>query len=151
MATKEAIDLTPGFDRWFAIDGELRYDVSPDGAHVAVVINSTPAPFRHDPNINIYLVATNGAGQLKNLTSDNPGGDGSPAFAPDGRSLVYLRRETPYYSGEFAKVWRHDLASGQNTELTGPLDYSFDEVRFAPTRKRCGCWPRTRECCRSSR
>lgn len=132
VANKEAVDLTPGFDRLFSIDGELRYEVSPDGSQIAVVINSTPAPFRDDPNSDIYLVATNGSGQLKNLTADNKGGDGSPTFAPDGRSLVYLRRESTYYNGEFAKLWRLDLASGKSTPLSEALDYSFDEAKFSP-------------------
>ena len=52
---------------------------------------------------------TDGSGALKNLTADNAGSDGSPLFAPDGKSLVFTRTETPYYSGEFAKLWRHEL------------------------------------------
>ena len=66
---------------------------------------------------------------MKNLTADNAGDDGSPLFAPDGKSLVFTRTETPYYSGEFAKLWRHDLASGKNTPLTEALDYSIDDVQ----------------------
>jgi len=132
VASKQAVDLTPGFDRLFAVDGELRYDVSPDGSQVAVVINSTPPPFRDDPNSDIYLVATNGSGQLKNLTAENPGGDGNPNFSPDGHSLVYLRRESTYYNGEFARLWRLDLASGKSTPLSKELDYSFDEAKFSP-------------------
>ena len=42
-------------------------------------------------------------------------------FAPDSRSIVYTRTETPYYNGEFAKLWRHDLAAGTNTPLTEAL------------------------------
>jgi dipeptidyl aminopeptidase/acylaminoacyl peptidase len=132
VESKETVDLTPAFDRLFAVDGELRYEVSPDGSHVAVVINSTPPPFRDDPNSDIFLVATNGSGQLKNLTADNKGSDGNPTFAPDGRSLVYLRRESSYYNGEFARLWRLDLASGKSTALSAPLDYSFDEAKFSP-------------------
>lgn len=132
VSKKEAVDLTPGFDRLFSVDGELRYDVSPDGSQVAVTINSTPPPLRDDPNSDVYLVATNGSGQLKNLTADNKGGDGSPTFAPDGRSLVYLRRESTYYNGEFARLWRLNLASGKSTPLSESLDYSFDEVKFSP-------------------
>ena len=74
---------------------------------------------------------TDGSGELKNLTADNAGDDASPLFAPDGKSLVFARTETPYYSGEFAKLWRHDLATGKNTPLTEGLDYSIDEVEFA--------------------
>ena len=132
VSSKAVADLTPGFNQLFTVDGELRYEISPDGSQVAVVINSTPPPFREDPNSDIYLVATNGAGQLKNLTADNPGGDGSPTFAPDGRSLVYLQRKSTYYNGEFARLRRLDLASGKDIVLSPELDYSFDEVKISP-------------------
>jgi len=135
VASKEVVDLTPGFNQLFGIDGEMRYEVSPDGSHVAVVMNSTKPPFREDTNSDIFLVATSGAGQLKNLTADNPGGDGSPTFAPDGRSLIYLRKESTYYNGEFSRLWRLDLATGKSTLLSKDLDYSFDEAKFSPDGK----------------
>lgn len=135
VTTKEVTDLTPGLKQLFSIDGDLRYDVSPDGSQIAVVINSTAPPFQEDTNSDIYLLATNGAGQLKNLTAANPGGDGSPMFAPDGRSLVYLQRKSTYYNGEFARLRRLDLATGQDTPLGADLDYSFDEAKFSPDGK----------------
>ena len=92
-------DLTPGFDRWFQSDGLVNYDVSPDGSQIVVAINSTPPPYRDFLNKDIYLVPTDGSGQLKNLTTDNKGNDDKPVFAPDGGALLYLRTESPYYNG----------------------------------------------------
>lgn len=135
LNSKETVDLTPGFDRLFSIDGEVRYEISPDGSQVALVANTTPAPYRDDPNSDIYLVATNGSGQPKNLTAANKGGDGAPVFSPDGKTLAYLRRESTYYNGEFARLWRLDLATGDSMPLSKELDYSFDEVEFSPDGK----------------
>jgi dipeptidyl aminopeptidase/acylaminoacyl peptidase len=135
VAGKEAIDLTPGFDRLFRADGEWSYELSPDGSQIAVVINSTTPPYREFPNNDIYVVATNGSGQLKNLTAESKGNDGEPTFAPDGRSLVYLRRESAYHNGESARLWWHELATGKNTPLAPMLDYSFDDVKFSPDGK----------------
>ncbi len=135
VATKDAVDLTPGFDRLFRADGESSYEISPDGSQIAVVINSTLPPYRDFPNDDIYLVATNGSGQLKNLTAENKGSDGNPVFAPDGRSFVYLRRETAYHNGELSRLWRHDLGTGKSTPLSSMLDHSFDEVKFSPDGK----------------
>jgi dipeptidyl aminopeptidase/acylaminoacyl peptidase len=132
VSSKEAVDLTPGFDRLFRADGELTFEVSPDGSQVAIVINSTPPPYREFPNNDIYLVATNGSGQLKNITAANKGNDGNPVFAPDGRSLVYLRRETAYHNGEHSRVWRHDLITGEHQPLSAMLDHSFDEAKASP-------------------
>lgn len=131
-ATGEVKDLTPDSDRWFQLDGAVTYDVSPDGAHIAVARNSTPPPYRDFLNADIYLVPTDGSGGQRCLTSENPGSDTHPVFAPDGRSLFFLRATTSYHNGESLRVWRHDLATGVNTPVTAALDYSFNHLRVAP-------------------
>jgi dipeptidyl aminopeptidase/acylaminoacyl peptidase len=114
-ATREFKDLTPKWDRLFAVSGEVTYDLAPDGKWIALTINTTPPPYRDFPNHDVYLLPTDGTGTLKNLTPENRGDDGGAVFAPDGKTLLFGRQETPYYSGEFTKLWRHDLATGQNT------------------------------------
>ncbi len=131
LATKELKDLTPKWGRLFTVSGEVNYDLSPDGRRIALTINSVPPPYQAFPNHDVYLLPTDGSGHLENLTPDNRGDDGNAVFAPDGKSLVYGRRETPYYSGEFTKLWRHDFATGKNTPLTEDLDRSFEEVKFS--------------------
>lgn len=131
-ATKEFRDLTPGFGHLFTLGNEQSFDVSPAGDFVAVTINSTPPPYRGHLNNDVYLVPTDGSGTLRNLTPENPGADGSPVFAPDGKSLVFKRLKNSYYNGEFSKLWRHDLATGKNTPVTDHLDYSIGNVAFAP-------------------
>ena len=61
----------------------------------------------------------------------SPADDSEPRFAPDGRSLVFKRLKVPYYSGEFQKLWRHDLTTGRNTPLTENLDLSIGDVAFS--------------------
>ena len=131
LATKEFKDLTPKWDRLFTVSGEVSYDLAPDGKWVALSINTTPPPYRDFPNHDVYLLPTDGSGTLKNLTPENRGDDGGAVFAPDGKSLLFGRQETPYYSGEFTTLWRHDLATGRNTPLTDALDYSIDGVKFS--------------------
>ncbi len=130
LETKEFKDLTPKYGRLFTNSAEFAYDIAPDGKSVAISLNSTPPPYRDFLNNDIYLVGTDGSGEMKNLTLDNKGDDSSPLFAPDGKTLVFARTITPYYSGESRKLWRHDLATGTNTPLTVGLDYSIDEARF---------------------
>jgi dipeptidyl aminopeptidase/acylaminoacyl peptidase len=128
---KQFRDLTPGFDRLFILGGEPDFDVAPDGGAVVVTINSTPPPYRDYPNNDLYLVPTDGSGRLRNLTPENPGGDTGAVFAPDGRTLLFRRLKSPYHKGEFAKLWRHDLATGQNTPITDHLDHAFGNVTFS--------------------
>lgn len=131
VATGEIKDLTPSSDRWFQADGEVTYDVAPDGNHLVLVRNSTPPPYRDFPNADLYLIPTDGAGGMKSLTADNPGFDSQPVYAPDGQTVYYLRTTTSYHSGESSKVWRHDLATGVNTPVTEAIDHSFSQVRVS--------------------
>jgi dipeptidyl aminopeptidase/acylaminoacyl peptidase len=132
VATRAIRDLTPGFAHLFTVSGEFTFDVSPDGRTVAVTINSTPPPYASQLNHDIYLVPTDGSGTLRNVTPENPADDSEPRFSPDGRSLVFKRLKVPYYSGEFQKLWRHDLATGRNTPLTESIDFSVADVAFSP-------------------
>jgi len=125
-------DLTPESDRWFQPDGQVSYDVSPDGQRLVVVRNSTRPSYREFPNADLYAVPTDGSGGMKNLTAENEGFDTQPVFAPDGRSLYFLRTTTSYHNGESARLWRHDFESGTNSPLTESLDYSIAHVRVSP-------------------
>jgi dipeptidyl aminopeptidase/acylaminoacyl peptidase len=131
VATKTFKDLTPRVDRLFDLSGSVNYDVSPNGKTIALTMNSTPPPYREFLNADIYLVPTDGSGAMENMTPENTADDGAPVFAPDGKSLVYARVDTPYYSGEFAKLWRHDFTTGKNVPLTEALDRAFESVKFA--------------------
>ncbi len=130
-ATKEFKDLTPKWPRLFQNSGEVHFDLAPDGKLLAVTANTTPPPYSGYLNNDIYLVPTDGSGTMTNATADNPGDDDNPKFAPDGRSLVFARLKTPYYCGEFSKLWRHDLGAGVNTPVTDPLDYAISDVEFS--------------------
>ncbi|MBA2430837.1 MAG: S9 family peptidase [Chthoniobacterales bacterium] len=131
LATKAITDLTPGVDRLFLNSGDIHYDIAPDGKTIALEFNTTAPPFRDYPNADIYLIPTDGSGTMKNVTPENKGDDGPPLFSPDGRSVYFKRQETPYYSGESEKLWRHDLAAGRNTPVTEPIDYSIGDVRVS--------------------
>jgi dipeptidyl aminopeptidase/acylaminoacyl peptidase len=131
LATKAVTDLTPGVDRLFDNSGEVRYDVSPDGRTIALEFNSTPPPYRDYPNADVYLLPTDGSGTMKNATPENVGADGSPTWSPDCRGVYFKRQETPYYSGEFSKLWRHDVTSGRNVPITDALDYSIDDLQVS--------------------
>ncbi len=130
VAAKTFQDLTPKRDYLFANSGDAAFDIAPDGKSLALTMNSTPPPFREDNNADIYLVPVDGSGKLRNLTAENKGGDSSPTFAPDGKSLVFARTKTATHNGESRRLWRHDFASGKNSPLTEQYDRSFDEIKF---------------------
>jgi dipeptidyl aminopeptidase/acylaminoacyl peptidase len=131
LTTKAVRDLTPQWSRLFTVSGEIDYDLSPDGKSIALTINTTPPPYQAFPNHDIYLLTVDGSGDMKNLTPENKADDSSAIFSPDGQVLIFSRRETPYYSGEFSKLWRYTPATGKSSPLTEALDYSIESASFS--------------------
>lgn len=131
LADDRLHDLTPGFDLAFTPSGEVRFELAPDGKHLVVVRNSTPPPYAEEPNSDLYLLPLDGSGTWRNLTADNPRSDEAPRFAPDGKSIWFLRQVLPTGAGELRRLWRHDLAQGKNTLVSAKFDLSFDELAFS--------------------
>jgi dipeptidyl aminopeptidase/acylaminoacyl peptidase len=131
VTTKEFKDLTPKSKVLFQTSGDVNYDISPDGKLVALGVNITPPPYSDFLNVDIHLIPTDGSGAMKNVTTENKGDDDNPAFAPDGKSLLFARTEVPYGNGESTKLWRHDLATGKNSPVTDALDYSITGAEFS--------------------
>jgi dipeptidyl aminopeptidase/acylaminoacyl peptidase len=136
VATKSLQDLLPRHDRPFVANGEVQFDVAPDGRHVAIVLNSTLPPYRDSPNPDVYLLPTDGSGTLRNLTPENPRNDIAPRFSPDGKSVLFTRQRLPTIAGELRRLWRHDLATGRSTPLTDNQDLSIEEFAFAADGRR---------------
>lgn len=133
LASQALTDLTPGYDRLFTFAGEAQFQISPDGRQIALVVDRTPAPYVARPNLDILLLPADGRGEPKLLTADNVRVDDAPRFAPDGKSLLFVRQTLPLppYAGVSRKLWRHDLASGRNSPLTVDVDLSIDDVAFS--------------------
>jgi dipeptidyl aminopeptidase/acylaminoacyl peptidase len=136
VASKALTDLTPKQDRLFAPSGEVRFDIAPDGRHVALALNSTPPPYATQPNSDIVLLPTDGSGTITNLTADNPYGDDFPRFAPDGRSVLYTRVATANSQGELRRLWRVSLADRKATPLSAAIDLSIEDVAFSADGRR---------------
>ena len=130
VASKALTDLTPKYDRLFAPSGEVRFDIAPDGRHIALALNSTPPPYATQPNSDIVLLPTDGSGAFTNLTADNPYADDFPRFAPDGRSVLYTRVATANQQGELRRLWQHRIAEKRNVPLGSALDLSIDDPSF---------------------
>jgi dipeptidyl aminopeptidase/acylaminoacyl peptidase len=126
-------DLTPGWNRLFSTVMEPGFDVSPDGRSIAMAINATPPPYRERTNLDVYVIPTDGTGAMRDVTASNPFTDDSPRFAPDGRSIFYIR-EAKYTAGN-RRIARVDLASGASATLTTAYDRSFSGVSFGSNGK----------------
>ncbi len=129
VASRESTQLTRGaFD-----DGEPAW--SPDGRSLAFTSNRTPDPDANQ-NTDIFVLALEprapgGSAAPPRAVTTSPGADSSPAWSPDGRSLVYLAGGDPkdmwYGTNAVAVV---AAAGGAPRLLTGGLDRNVESPRF---------------------
>ncbi len=136
VASKALTDLTPKYDRLFFPSGEVRFDIAPDGRHIALALNSIPPPYAEQPNTDIVLLPTDGSGHFTNLTPDNRYGDDNPRFTPDGSLVLYTRVATANSQGELRRLWQVSLADRKSTPLTAAIDLSIEDVAFSADGRR---------------
>jgi len=131
IRTGEIADLTPGWDRWFSMEGDAQFDISADGRQIAVSAVTSPPPF-DQINHDILLLKTDGSGEFANITADNPASDNNPKFSLDGKSLVYGAQRSTFFTSDNNQLIRFDLKAQQKTNLTKDWDLSADDWEFGP-------------------
>ncbi len=124
--------LTPGTTD----EGQLAW--SPDGKSLAFVSKRGGDPDRHW-NWDVFLVEARAGAEARRLTAFDgsdaaPEYEGRPAFAPDGRSLAYLRSADASFESCFYGVPRLSTIAADGGEprlLAADLDRSASEPRFS--------------------
>jgi len=106
--------------------------VSPDGKDV-VFTARVPGPEQAWTNdLNLWHVPSDGSAAPKSLTGDNRAVDSVPVFAPDGKSLAYLRMERPGYESDRQRVALMSWPpTGAPKVLTEAFDRSFGEIAWS--------------------
>lgn len=126
VETGEVKDLMSGTSVYFAMMGGAQYDISPDGDEIAVSVNSSPPPYER-LNYDIYLLKTDGSGEMKNITEHNPANDSGPKYSPDGRTIIYGKQRSTHFYADKVRLVRYDRRSGERTVLTEEIDLSFQQ------------------------
>lgn len=107
---------------------------SPDGTKVAFVANRTENPDAN-ANTDIWVVGADNTDQGATLVqvTTNPGGDGQPAWSPDGEWIAHVTSREPeiiWYDVNELAVARAD-GSGELRVLTEGLDRNVSGPRYA--------------------
>ncbi|MEJ2534624.1 MAG: S9 family peptidase [Gammaproteobacteria bacterium] len=123
--------VTPGTGRQLSRGeaGRDDYDVSPDGSTVAFVSNTAQGAAY--ANYDLYMMDLEKR-EPRNLTADNPAADGSPMYAPDGRTLAYLRQSIPGFYGDQAKLVLLDADGDDPRPVQGAWDRSMSGLVWRP-------------------
>lgn len=137
LTTKKTTDLTPRWDRRFRLDGEIQFDVSPDGKWIALSAGTTPPPYHEDTDNNdVYLFPVeNPAADWKNLTAENPCSDDSPTFGPDGNTVLFARSVRLRGLAAFSQLIRLTLVTGKTERLFATADLQPQDWHFSPEGK----------------
>jgi dipeptidyl aminopeptidase/acylaminoacyl peptidase len=123
MATGEAKDLTNKLEVHTPpapFGGSTDYAWAPDGKELA--FTAEPAEnAAWSTNTDIWTVPSVG-GELKNVTAANPGGDGQPAYSPDGQWLAYVSQARAKFESDQWVLKVIHRSTGTSHELTKSLD-----------------------------
>jgi len=126
IETGEVKDLMPGTSVYLSMMGGAQYDISPGGDEIAVSINSTEPPYER-LNYDIYLLQTDGTGEMRNITDHNPADDVGPVYSPDGRTILYGKQRSTHFYADNVRLVQYDRRTGARTVLTEDIDFSFQQ------------------------
>ncbi len=130
IETGEVVDLMPGTSMYFSMMGPAQYDISPDGNEIAASINSTEPPYER-LDYDVYLLKTDGSGEMENITEHNPANDSNPRYSPDGRTILYGKQRSTHFYADKVRLVRYDRRSGERTVLTEDIDLSFQQWQWS--------------------
>ena len=123
-------DLTPGaYDTPpIALGSDHDYLFSWDGKSFCFVRNTDP----------IVAISTNNDVWIEDLSENNvqqismgKGNDNGPAYSPDGKFLAYMSMARPGFEADQKNLILHDLATGEERNLTAALDRSVSDFLWA--------------------
>src|SRR5262249_48218993 len=127
-------DLMPGKD-WDTpvppFGGSADYAFSPDGLELAF----TAKPGHDDAwvtNTDIFTVPVIG-GEIVNVTEAMKGGEQTPAYSPDGRSLAFFSQERAGFKSDRFRLMVRDRQSGATHEVPKAWDRSVGEYAWVGT------------------
>ncbi|MBI2956986.1 MAG: S9 family peptidase [Acidobacteria bacterium] len=109
--------------------GLSSYDISPDGAEIAFAADIDETGVQ--PNYDVFLIPA-GAGQARNITTENAARDDGPRYSPDGRWLAFGRQVIKGFYADKVRLVRHDRKSGENKVLTEAWDRSASGLVWTP-------------------
>ncbi|MEE4178094.1 MAG: S9 family peptidase [Bacteroides sp.] len=126
LQSGKVTDLMPHTVNYFDMMGGVSYDIAPDGQSIALSMNTTPPPYE-DTNYDVFLLATDGSGQMTNITPENTADDSSPVFSPDGRYVLYGKQNISHFYADRVVMTLYDTRTDSKNPLSENIDLSCSD------------------------
>lgn len=121
----EPVAITRG--RGIKLQNEGSYAISPDGAEIALTVDTDKTGVQSNSDIFVLPVS---AGQARNVTADNPASDSAPSFSPDGRWLAYSQQSIVGFYADRQRLTLLDRSTGERRVITDAIDRSIAGPRW---------------------
>jgi dipeptidyl aminopeptidase/acylaminoacyl peptidase len=107
--------------------GDEEYTFSPDGKRLVFSVRLADKVEAWSTNFDLYERASDGSGELRNLTAQNPAWDTQPVFLANG-DLAYLAMDRPGFEADRFHVELIEATSGARRALTRNWDRSIGKL-----------------------
>lgn len=136
----EPVDLTPGDADAppFSLGGGQDFAISPDGKELVFTRGPISARTQRSQDLEAWSTDANlwsvpvGGGEPQNLTSSNPGWDGTPIWSPDGRYIAHRSQARDGYESDKFRLTVLERKTGKTRYLAEETDRSVEEILWAP-------------------
>ncbi len=126
ISSRKVTDLMPNTSNYFSMMGGVNYSIAPDGKTIALSMNSTQAPYDRINN-DIYLLQTNGSGNMSNITPGNEANDDSPVYSPCGKFILYGKQSIPHFYADKVVMTIYEPETKTHSEITTNIDLSCQD------------------------
>ncbi|HEY7409528.1 MAG TPA: S9 family peptidase [Vicinamibacteria bacterium] len=111
--------------------GSEEYAFTPDGRAVVFTARDAGREEAWSTNFDLYLAPADGSAPPRNLTAANKAWDAIPSFAPDGKTMAYMRMAVPGYESDRFRVVLRGWPEGPERVLTEAWDRSPTELAWS--------------------
>ena len=101
--------------------GTEQFSWSPDGNEIAFTMKDV-AKWEESTNSDVYVIASDGTGELTNITKDGLGYDNNPIYSPNGKLLAYSSMERAGFEADRNRIMVYNRKRGTTKEITKGLD-----------------------------
>jgi dipeptidyl aminopeptidase/acylaminoacyl peptidase len=106
------------------------YDLSPDGAELALTVDLAPEPgMMHETDIVVVRLAT---GRHRTLTAESGLSDAKPRYSPDGRHIVWNSYNLKRAFNDQGRLTLYERRAGRSRRLAPRLDRATARHAWAP-------------------